>query len=401
MFASACKIYDSYNDKELRKIKETIRESSSWSHQMKSGRHLSRVVTHNPEVDGSVVPSMIRSSRHLSILERESSLRADCFEASQQVLDSWKNRFAGCGAELSSDHLRRSLQDSSEKKPRVFRELQKAMESVTEGNPIVSDAILQNLPLTEAEIKRQSLEKYQKVSKVDLRNFLVDCHEKALREKNHIKINWKLEEVYRVKEDTFLKKLQIQSSRYYKQPKEPFIADPRKQKTYKGIKVEWRSKPSSLQTFRSTTARKTIQMKTQESAQREPLQTHSQQSHREPPKIRLLDQQVLLQPKLVLLASKPFHLVDSDKQTLMNKTVSTSLNPATLTLSIPQAASVREFSLNHLLDGQLPRKSFVFDPSNGPQLAPKETHNKSRLISSRKRSARSISINHSASKDRN
>ena len=397
MFASACKIYDSFNDRELRRIKQTVRESSSWSRQMKSGRHLSRVVSSGSEPARSSLPARPRPSRPVSILEREASLQPVCFEASQQLADSWRNRFAGCGAELSSDQLRRSLQESSQRQPRVQRELEKAMGSVAQGQPIVSDAILANLPLTEAEIKRQSQEKYQKVGKAELRDFLVDCHVKALREKNHIKIHWKLEEVYKIKEDTFLQKLQVQSNRYYRPPKHPFVADPRKPKAYKGLKLVWRAKPSLLQTFRSLDTRKMIRMDSEQSRGRESQPGPAQQSHRSGASTRAALQPADRSgPGAELPGRKSEPMGEAEKQaSRLNKTVSTSLHPATLTVSVPQAGSVREFSLNHLLDGQQPRKSFMFEQSGGALLLlPKEPLNRSRMASSRKRSTRSISELH-------
>lgn len=393
MFASACKIYDSYNDKDLRRIKDTLRESSRWSRLMKTGRHLSAVVTRCSD------PHTLSHRHPTTILEKETSLNPVCFQTTLRVADSWRNRFAGCGAELSSDRLRRSLQEGSRRQPRVFSDLEKAMEAVSQGKPIVSEAILANLPLTEAEIRRQSQEKYEKVGKPELRDFLVDCHVKALREKNHIKINWKLEEVYKIKEDTFLEKLQIQSSRYHKPPPHPFIADPRNPKSYKGLKLAWRAKPSLLQTFRSLGTRKPIRMDTGDSLAKEPLPAQTQQPRPGAASMRVVQLPQDRSPTDVgLLGSQCQATGEADKRNnRMNKTVSTSLQPATCTLSVPQAGSVREFSLNHLLDGQVPRKSFVFDQSGGTLLLPREPQTRSRMASSRKRSSRSISVQNGSS----
>jgi hypothetical protein len=379
MFASACRIFDGYNDKDLRRIRQTVRESCSWSRQMKSGRHLSRVVAAGPEPGPG--PQKTAKGRPPGILEREARLQAGGGEAALRLCGRWESRFAGCGAELGSDRLRRSLQAGSRRRPRVFGELERALSTVSTGRPLVSEAVLQNLPLTEAEIRRQAREKYEKVGRKELQDFLADCHAKALREKNHIKINWKLAEVSKVKEDTFLQKLHIQSSRYHRPPKEPFIADPRKPKSFRGLRVEWRSKPSLLQTFRSAACRRPIPMDGRAAASGEP----------QPSRIRLQPPRERSESEPGAPASRPALAAEPEKQQTA-KTGSTSLNPATFTLSVPFAGSVREFSLHHLLDGQLPRKSFLFDPSAGPLPPANERPNRSRMASCRRKSSRSASL---------
>lgn len=339
MFANACRIFDSYNDKDLRRIKDTVRESSSWSQLMKSGRHLSRVVA------GEACSS--RQGRPADGPARKASLEPGDPETAERVAESWKRRFAGCGAELGSDGLRRSLQGRGLRKPRAVCELERAMASVSPGKPFFGEPRPESLPLTEAEIRRQSQEKYERVAKSELRDFLTHCHEQSLRAKNHIKINWKLEEVYRIKEDNFLAKLQVQSSRYHRPPKEPFICDPRRPKHYKGLVVQWRAKPAARRPPETPGGARPARLR------REPSQPDRSQTD----------------PDLAAKAR-------------LAKTSSARPPQAPPALS-PAVGSVREFSLLHLLDGQ----------AGGPYLLrPKEQAQRGGVPSGRNRSSRSINL---------
>lgn len=353
MFANACRIFDSYNDRDLRRIKDTVRESSSWSQLMKSGRHLSRVVAGG--AGGS------QKGRPADGPAREASAEPGDPETAERVAASWKRRFAGCGAELGSDGLRRSLQGL--RKPRAVCELERALASVSPGQPFFGEPRAESLPLTEAEIRRQSQEKYERVGKSELRDFLTDCHEQALRAKNHIKINWKLEEVYRIKEDNFLAKLQVQSSRYHRPPKEPFICDPRRPKHYKGLVFQWRAKPAARRPPESPGRARPARLR------REPSQPDRSQTETD-------------------LAAKARPA----------KTGSAGPRPA---LS-PPVGSVREFSLFRLLDGQASRKSCGKEQAGGPfLLRPKEQAHRGGMPSGRNRSSRSIHLQTGPSKPPN
>ena len=370
MFAGASRIYDRYKDRELKKIRDMMGESNSWKSDVKCGRTLSQAVMHDqPSPHTKMMEKQVRKRENPMGDGGSSSgnnLGSDC------VIDTWKKKFERTGAELENDGLRKKIDNHASRTTKASRKLNEALKNATtSARPIFGDFNMSKLPLTEPQIQSISQEKYGNIEKNDLKDFLIDCHANALRNQKRIRFEKKLSEVYHIKEENFLKKLQIQSLRNTKSPKEPFIVNPKQFKRDKGIKIEWQSKASMFKTYRSFSG-PVIKMSFEEFKKPFRIKFDSEEDNKEKQKVGYTsktnfgsDTNILTTGETVS-EKKPMIVLNTDKELKLSNThkiKNSHSNKNLLPGSSPllQSGSVREFSLQHLLVGGKPKKVQVVD----------------------------------------